>query len=119
MKLKKDVDEYITDAPKEIQVKLRKLRALIKEIAPKAEERMSYGMPYYEYKGRLVYFALMKRHIGLYIPPPIITEHKNELIKYGTSISAVRFPINEKLPYSLIKKLIKSRMKKNKAKKPD
>ena len=50
------VDEYIAQAPKEVQVKLQELRATIKAAAPLAQERMSYGMPYYEYKGRLVYF---------------------------------------------------------------
>jgi uncharacterized protein YdhG (YjbR/CyaY superfamily) len=69
-------------------------------------------MPYYHYRGRLVYFSAFKNHIGLYIPPPIIEEHKKELKKYGTSKSAVRFPMNGKLPVMLITKLIKARMRK-------
>jgi len=56
MKKAKDVDEYIAKAPKEVRGKLKELRAIIKSAAPKAEERISYGMPYYRYKGRLVYF---------------------------------------------------------------
>ena len=113
MKRAKDVDEYIAYAQKEVQGKLKELRAVIGKAAPNAEERISYGMPYYGYKGRLVYFAAFKNHIGLYVPPPVIEENKKELAGYGTSMATVRFPLNEKLPIALIKKLVKARMKKN------
>jgi len=43
-----NVDEYIVRAPKEIQGTLTKLRVVIKKVAPKAIERISYGMPFYE-----------------------------------------------------------------------
>jgi uncharacterized protein YdhG (YjbR/CyaY superfamily) len=108
-----DVEEYIASAPKEAQPSLRKLRTAIKKVAPKAQEKISYGMPYYDYHGRLVYFRLSKNHIGLYIPPPVIAEHKKELENYQTATATVRFPFDKKLPITLIKKLIKARMKKN------
>ena len=117
MKKAKDVDEYIAKAPKEVRVKLKELRTIIKSTAPKAEEHISYGMPYYDYKGRLVYFAFAKKHIGLYVPPPVIEEHKKELKDYGTAKATVRFPLNKKLPLPLIKKLVKARVKKNEARK--
>jgi uncharacterized protein YdhG (YjbR/CyaY superfamily) len=113
MKPVKDVDEYIALAPKEVRDKLKEFRATIKTAAPGAQERISYGMPYYYYKGRLVYFGLSKKHIGLYIPTPVVEEHKSELKGYETSKATVRFPLNKKLPVSLIKKLIKVRIKKN------
>jgi nitroreductase/uncharacterized protein YdhG (YjbR/CyaY superfamily) len=113
----KDVDEYIARAPKEVQGKLKEFRAAIREAAPTAVERISYGMPYYDYKGRLAYFRLSKEHIGLYIPPPVIEEYKNELADYETAKATVRFPLDKKLPVTLIKKLVKARMKKNEAKK--
>ena len=113
MKRAKDVDEYIANASQEVRGKLQEIRAVIKKAAPNAEERISYGMPYYGYKGRLVYFRLAKNHIGLYVPPPVIEEHEKELKAYGTSTATVRFPLNEKLPVRLIKKLVKARMIKN------
>jgi len=64
-KASKDIDAYISGAPKEFQKKLKELRAIIRKTAPYAEERMSYGMPYYDYKGRLAYFAASKKYIGL------------------------------------------------------
>jgi uncharacterized protein YdhG (YjbR/CyaY superfamily) len=116
-KAPKDVDEYISRAPKEVQGKLEELREAIREAAPTGVERISYGMPYYDYKGRLIYFRLTKAHIGLYVPPPVIEEHKNELADYETAKATVRFPLNKRLPITLIKKLVKARMKKNENKK--
>ena len=110
-KASKDVDEYISRAPKEVQGKLEELRTAIREAAPTAVERISYGMPYYDYKGRLIYFRLTKAHIGLYVPPPVIEEHKNELADYQAAKATVRFPLNKKLPITLIKKLVKAGMK--------
>ena len=114
MKKIKDVDTYIAGAPKEVRGKLVKLRTIIKACAPKAEERISYGMPYYHYKGRLAYFRLWKKHIGLYIPTPVIEEHQKELKDYETAKATVRFPIDRPLPTALVKKLVKARMKKTK-----
>jgi uncharacterized protein YdhG (YjbR/CyaY superfamily) len=113
----KSVDAYIAAAPKEIQGKLKELRAVIRKTAPTAEERISYGMPYYAYKGRLAYFRAWKAHIGLYIPTPVIEEHAKELAAYEASGATVRFPLDRKLPVALIRKLVLARMKKNEAKK--
>ncbi len=112
-KAPKDVDEYIAGAPKEAQAKLKELRAAIREAAPAATERISYGMPYYDYKGRLVYFGLAKTHIGVYIPTPVLEEHKSELRDFKTTQATLRIPLDKNLPVELIKKLVKARMKKN------
>jgi len=113
---KKTVARYIKTAPKEARGKLAELRRIIRATVPKATERISYGMPYYGYKGRLAYFAFAKAHVGLYIPPPVIAEHKRELKRYGTARATVRFPLNKPLPVALIKKLIKARLHKNEEK---
>lgn len=117
MKKPKDVDAYIAAAPKALQKTLKELRALIKAAAPKAEEKISYSMPYYAYKGRVAYFRLWKAHIGLYIPTPVIEEHAKELKHYETDKATVRLAIDKKLPATLIKKLIKARVKLNEEKK--
>ncbi len=108
----KDVDAYIATAPKEAQSKLKELRAVIKEIAPTAIERISYGMPSYD-NGRIAWFGLMKTHIGLYLRPPIIEKYKNELVSYKTTKSAIHFPLDQKIPTKLIRKLIQARIKEN------
>jgi uncharacterized protein YdhG (YjbR/CyaY superfamily) len=109
------VDEYIARAPKEAQAKLKEMREIIRAIAPSARESISYGMPGYD-KGRIAWFAAMKGYVGLYLRPPIINEHKEELALYMTTKSAIHFPLREKSPVALIKKLIRARIKKNKEK---
>lgn len=116
MKKPKTVNEYIASAPKELRSRLQALRSAISRTAPKAEEKLSYGMPYYGYHGRLAYFAYAKKHIGLYVPPPVVADHKKELKQYETAMATVRFPNDKPLPLALIKKLIKARMKINEAK---
>lgn len=113
MKQIKDVDEYIALSPLEVRYKLKELREIIMSAAPKAQEHIRYGMPYYYYKGRLVYFGLSKKHIGLYIPTPIVEEHKSELNGYETTKVTIRFPLDKRLPVMLIKKLVKARINKN------
>lgn len=114
MKRAKNVDEYIALAPKEVQGKLKELRTTIKTTAPKAEERISYGMPYYHYKGRLVYFAHAKKYIGIYaIFEPVRAMYRIELKGYEMSKGTIRFPLDESLPVVLIKKLVKAQGRKN------
>ncbi len=109
----KTVDEYIDNAPENVKGKLNDLREAIKSSAPKAEEKISYGMPYYGYKGRLIYFAYFKNHIGLYAMPPIVEEYLKDLKKYQTAKATIRLPLNEELPITLIKKLVKAGAKRN------
>ena len=112
MKKAKDVDEYIAMAPEGVRGKLRELRKVIREVAPEAEESISYGMPGYD-KGRVCWFGLSKHHVGLYLRPPVIEQHKRELAGYGTTKSAVHLPLDKKIPVALVKKLVKARMKLN------
>ena len=120
MSKSKDVDAYIAEAPKELQDRLKQIRKAIREAAPDAIESISYQMPYYTKKENLpwnkrsiVWFGLQRRHIGLYLPPPIIEKHKRELTSHKTTKSAIHFPLDKELPIVLIKKLVKARMKKN------
>ena len=111
------VDGYIAHAPKKVQGILKELRAIIRSTAPDAAERMSYGMPYYHHYGRLAYFSHWSTHIGLYIPTPIIEKHKRELTAYKTQKATVHFPLDRRLPVTLIRKLIRARMNMNEMKK--
>jgi uncharacterized protein YdhG (YjbR/CyaY superfamily) len=72
-------------------------------------------MPYYAYKGRLAWFGLHQSHIGLYLRPPVVEEHKKELAGYVTTKSAVHLPLDRRIPVSLIRTLVEDRVKKNEA----
>ncbi|TMC77643.1 MAG: DUF1801 domain-containing protein [Chloroflexi bacterium] len=112
---KQAVDSYIAAAPRDAQPLLRQLRKTIKAAAPDAVERISYGMPHYEHKGRLVYFAAFKTHIGLY--PAGYADKYPEMKRYMAGAGTLRFPLGEPLPVALIGKLVKARVKENEAKK--
>ena len=108
-----EINAYIAKAPKGVRGKLSQLRSAIRAAAPLALERISYGMPYFAYKGRVAYFRNWKNFIGLYIPTPVLEDHQKELKNYDTAKATIRFPLDKPLPIGLIKKLIKARVKRN------
>ncbi len=111
MKAYSTVNEYISAFDTRTQKILKKIRTIIKKSAPKAQEKISYGMPTYFLNENLVHFAAYKTHIGFYPTPAGIEKFKKELSKYPTSKGAVQFPVDEKLiPYSLIEKIVKFRL---------
>ena len=87
------VDEYIATFPPEVQFILRRIRAIIKDAAPEAQERIAYGIPTYSMGTNLVHFAAFKHHIGLYPTPAGIEAFANELSGYSNAKGSVRFPL--------------------------
>ena len=110
----RDVEAFIKASPKQTQVKLKQLRALVKATVPGAAEKISYKMPVYKYQGEwLVGFAGFKNHIGFYgMSGTFFASFKKELGKFETSKGTIRFPLSKPLPIGLIRRLLKARMKK-------
>lgn len=109
----KNIDEYITSFPNNIQLILKKLRGTIKKAAPDAEEVISYGMPSFRLNGRLLYFAAHKHHIGFYPMTTAIEAFKTRLSKYKWAKGSIQFPFNKSLPLQLITEIVKFRVKEN------
>jgi uncharacterized protein YdhG (YjbR/CyaY superfamily) len=113
----KTVDEYLTNFPEEIQSLLKDMRALIKETAPEASETIAYGMPAYKFnKKPLVYFAAYKKHIGFYATPTGHTAFAEELSKYRQGKGSVQFPLNQPIPFDLIRRIVEFRIAENQIK---
>ena len=114
---KNNVDEYIALCPDEIQGKLKKIRAAIREVAPDATERTDYfqipGYSYegYDYDGMFAWFSYKKPNVRLHVRPPVIQGHKKELVGYSTTKSIVSFPVHKEIPIPLVKKLVKASIK--------
>jgi uncharacterized protein YdhG (YjbR/CyaY superfamily) len=106
-------DEYIAMFPANVQAILQKLRSTIKKIAPSAEEVISYKMPAFKLNGMLVWFAAYKEHIGFYPTGSPIKVFKKELTPYKTSKGAIQFPIDKPIPLTLVKDIVKFRVKEN------
>lgn len=114
MKKVTTVNEYIARFPRNVQAILRKVRGIVKKAAPKAEEGIMYGMVGYKLsKKPLVYFGGWKNHLGFYATPTGHAKFKKDLAKYANAKGSVTFPFAEKIPYVLIGKMVKFRVKQN------
>lgn len=107
------IDEYIGGFPNNVQEILIKVRTTIQKAAPDAKEKISYSMPAFEQNGIVVYFAAFKKHIGLYALPSGHETFKKELSKYKSGKGSVQFPLNAPIPFDLITKIVKFRVKEN------
>jgi uncharacterized protein YdhG (YjbR/CyaY superfamily) len=108
----KTVSEYIAAAPAATRKSLEKLRQTIKAAAPDAEESISYQMPGYKHHGMLVYFAGWKNHIALY-PAGRLEAFEKELSGFERSKGTIKFPLDKPIPFGLISKIVKYRVKEN------
>ena len=109
----KNIDEYIARFPADVQEKLTKLRAMIRGAAPDAEEKISYQMPTFTLAGNLVHFAAYKNHIGFYPTPSGIEKFKSELSVYKGAKGSVQFPLDQPIPYDLVREIVIFRVQEN------
>jgi uncharacterized protein YdhG (YjbR/CyaY superfamily) len=111
----RDIDQYIASFPTEVQMVLEKVRQTIRGAAPDAEETISYAMPAFKQARILVYFAAWTNHIGLY--PPISGDETLEqaVARYAGPKGNLQFPLNEPIPYDLIERIVKLRVKQDSA----
>lgn len=109
----KNIDQYIGTFPPNVQGILEQLRKTIQEAAPEAIETISYGIPTFRLNGNLVHFAAYKNHIGFYPTPSAIVAFKKELSPYKQAKGSVRFPIDQPIPFSLAREIVKYRVKQN------
>lgn len=112
----KDIDSYISQFPTDVQAILEKVRATIRGAAPEANETISYMMPAFKQHGILVYFAAWEKHIGLY--PPVSGDKALEkaIAPYAGPKGNLQFPLDEPIPYDLIERIVKLRVKQDTAK---
>jgi uncharacterized protein YdhG (YjbR/CyaY superfamily) len=112
----KDIDGYISQFPANVQAILEKVRETISQAAPDAKEVISYQMPAFKQHGILVYFAGWTKHIGLY--PPISGDKALEkaVARYAGPKGNLQFPLDEPIPYDLIERIVKLRVKQDLAK---
>lgn len=110
------VDAYIGQFPPEIQAKLQELRSAIRATAPEAVERISYGMPAYDFNGVLVYFAAFKDHLSFFPTGSGRAAFGEELAKYPGGKGTVQLSLEEPLPLDLITRIVNYRMEENKKK---
>lgn len=111
----KTIDDYLLTHNPEVREQLEIIRGAVHSCVPEAQEVISYSMPAFKYKGRvLVYFAGFKRHCSLFpAGSKVLETMSDELSAYRTAKGTLQFQYGKKLPLTLIKKIIRARAKEN------
>ena len=108
-----NIDDYIATFPENVQEIMGKMRKVIHEAAPEAKEAISYGMPTFKLNGNLVHFAAYKKHLGFYPAASGIAAFEDELSNYKHAKGSVQFPLDQPVPYDLVKRIVTFRVKEN------
>lgn len=113
-----DVDSYIASSEPEARPTLQALRKIIKSTIPKAEESISWGVPFYKYHGLLAGFAVFKSHVSFGLAFVLDSKDREELAEkgYTTGKKTVQIKFDQKVPTAVIKKILKAKAKMNEAK---
>lgn len=112
-----NVDIYLNKYSGLIRERLDKIRSIIRESVPDAQETIGYGMPTYKLNGNLVHFAANKNHLGFYPTPSAIEYFREKLTGYKTSKGAIQFLYNKEMPEELIREIVLYRAAENRIKK--
>ena len=110
------IDAYISGFPEDVQDILQKIRRIVSDAAPDAEEAIKYQIPTFVLGGNLVHFAAFEKHIGFYPTPSGIEQFKDALSAYNSAKGSVQFPLDSPIPYNLIKRIVRFRVKENRDK---
>lgn len=106
-----DFDDYLAAVPEPARTTLEKVRKMIRAAAPEATETISYRLPTFKYRGKLlVALGASKDHCAFYLMSYVPAELEAELEKYDTGKGTIRFPADKPLPAALVRKLVKARI---------
>jgi len=115
----KDVDSYIANSSREARPILKEIREIIKSTIPKAEERIWYGVPFYNYHGELAGFAAYKKHISFGFGAGVLQSKDRKMLEergYKIGKGTMQIKFDQKVPTIAIKKILKAKAKMNEAK---
>lgn len=105
------IDQYIESFAEQTQKILQNLRKVVLEEVPGAEETIRYGLPTLRLNNKnVLHFGGFKTHIGFYPAPSGIGAFEQELAQYQTGKGTLQFPLDEELPWELIRKVARHRL---------
>ena len=112
------IDAYIAAQSSAVQPILHRIRAIVREEAPQAAEAISYRMPAFTLGGALLYFAAFKQHIGIYPPVQGDAALLQALAPYRGEKGNLSFRLTEAMPYELIRRVARQRVKEHLSRTP-
>jgi uncharacterized protein YdhG (YjbR/CyaY superfamily) len=107
------IDEYIIRFEPEIQKTLNEIREFMRSEVPEATEKISYGMPTFYLNGNLIHFAAFTGHYGFFPNPSGIDAFEEALASYRTGKGTLCFPFDKPLPWDIIRKVVRFRVREN------
>jgi len=119
MSMPKDVDAYIANSDREARPILNEIREIIKATIPKAEEGISYGVPFYKYLGEFAGFAAYKKHVSFGFGAAVLQSEDREMLErkgYKLGKGTMQIKFDQKVPITEIKQILKAKAKMNEAK---
>jgi uncharacterized protein YdhG (YjbR/CyaY superfamily) len=115
----KTVAEYIAAAPKAGQPHLKRLRTILREVAPDAEEVIKWNTPFYVEPRFLFSFSANKAHLNLTVGQAVLAEFLDEIDGYDTTTNFLNVRYDQPLPEALIRRMAKRQHQRVKARKDD
>ena len=105
------IDDYLKDVTPTQKTELERVRTIVKQVVPDAEETIGYGIPTLKYKGKnLIHFAAFKDHMSLFPTSKPIESMKKELEKFKVSKGTLQFTEENPIPESIIVRLVEIRL---------
>jgi uncharacterized protein YdhG (YjbR/CyaY superfamily) len=110
---------YIRAAPREGQPHLRRLHALLKGVAPKAQETIKWGTPFFVEPRFLFGFSAHKAHLSFAPSAAALEAFRKELSQHSTTANVLKLPYDEPLPEGLIRKIARHQLGRVRKRKDD
>lgn len=106
----KTIAEYIEAAPRAGQPHLRKLHAILAKVAPKAEQTIKWGNPFFVEPRFLFAYSAHKAHVSFAPMASGLDPFRKELEKHKTTKNFLQIPYDEPIPEALVRKIAKRRL---------
>src|SRR5205085_12480397 len=104
------IPEYIRAAPREAQPHLRRLYAILKSVAPKAQEVIKWGTPFFVEPRFLFAFSAHKAHLNFAPTAAALAPFRKELEQHRTTKNFLQIPYDKPLPEDLVRKIAERRV---------
>jgi uncharacterized protein YdhG (YjbR/CyaY superfamily) len=113
------IAEYIRAAPLEGQPHLRRLYAILKNVAPEVEEAIKWGTPFFVEPRFLFAFSAHKAHLNFAPTEAGLEPFRKELANHKTTKGTLQMPYNKSLPEDLIRRIAEQRLRDVRAREDD
>jgi uncharacterized protein YdhG (YjbR/CyaY superfamily) len=107
-----EIDAYLDELDEPRRSSLEALRRSILKVVPDAEQCISYGMPAFRVRGKVVAgFAAFTNHLA-YLPHSgqVLADLGDAVAGYTCTKGSLHFPIDEPLPDDLVRRLVEAKL---------